>query len=710
MTAEEHADGHIEAHDDRRPHWPDDVAARLGRQLPSLGLGVLLIERGGRVIDADAVAAAILGRSLDDVLSVGDVASLLAPEERFKRAAYLERRRSGSVDDERFRTVVARHDGTRVPIEATILPIGDGAVTAIVIRDISEIESRDQVIDWYAALVDRMPIGVVIMDATDVDDPRDIRIWSTNEAAAAAAGRELGSFSGRTMAEMFPYARRFAEAHRALALRGTGRVEPFPDLVVGDPDAPTAVFRRTVIALPEDGLALLVHDVTREHHDHLRQRRLAERIVRFSDAERRGIAMGIHDDPIQQIAAAALLVSQLRRKGGPYRPDWLEDIERALHRATTSLRRLVFELMPPELVESGLATAISSSFDHLFADTGVRADIECELADEPPHAVQSTAFRIVAEALTNIRKHAHATRVGVTVRVESNMLLVEVRDDGVGMDQRPDHERPGHVGLRTMADRAAAIGGETTVRSSASGTTVSARIPLDHRPLDHPPLEDPPPVRQDETEPIVAVVDGLDRMARALRRERDSLVEAHSAAAAAAERARRRLSSITEVSRRLREGSDDRHERTAIAVRAVAEAVGDGCAIRLLTPDGRTLRRVASWHPDSSQLEFLDRWLFIDRPVGGGSHSGAAHLSAEPVLIDRARVEWIASDGPVPPPAPCEPHTAIVAPMHVGTSVIGTLTVVRDVTQERLTRDDLGWVGALADVVAAALARDARAR
>jgi PAS domain S-box-containing protein len=672
------------------PEWPDHVAVRLGRQLPALGLGVLLIERGGRVIDADPVAVELLGRSQAELRAVADVSTLLAPEERFKRTAYRERRRRGAGGDERFHTVVARPDGDRLPVEATILPIGDGAVTAIVIRNVSEIAARDQLIDWYAALVERMPIGVVIMDATGVDDPRDIRIWSANDAASVSAGRDLGLYAGRTMADMFPSARRFGEAHRALALRDTGRVEQFPDIVVGDPDAPTAVYRRTVVSLPEGGIALLVDDITRERLDDLRHRRLAERIVQLSDAERRLIAMGIHDDPIQQIAAAALLVSQLRRKGGPSRPEWLEDIERSLHRATASLRELVFELIPPELVESGLATAISSSFDHLFADTAVRADIRCELVEEPPHAVQSTVFRIVAEALTNIRKHAQASQVVVCVRSESGTLLVDVSDDGVGISAG---ERPGHVGLRSMYDRAAALGGEATVHSSSAGTTVSARIPLDHTPVDR---------SDDDRAPIAAVVNDLDRVADSLRRQRDGLVEAHSVAAAEAERARRRMSTITDVSRLLRDSPASRLERARCAARAVADAVSDGCAIRLLTADGGTLERVASWHPDPSQLEFLDRWLFIDRPVGG-SHSGAVHHSAQPVLIDRERVDWMESDGPVPPPAPTEPHTAIVAPLHRGADVIGTLTVVRDVTVERLTTDDLGWVGAIADVVAAAI-------
>ena len=113
---------------------------------------------------------------------------------------------------------------------------------------------------------------------------------------------------------------------------------------------------------------MLLDDVTGKRRDEVHRRSLLARIVELSDAERRTIALGIHDEPVQLIAGAALLVAQMRRQDA-VRTDWLTEVDAALHRSMDSLRRLVFELSPPELVESGLPTALSRVVEHLFANS-----------------------------------------------------------------------------------------------------------------------------------------------------------------------------------------------------------------------------------------------------------------------------------------------------------------------------------------------------
>jgi signal transduction histidine kinase len=93
-----------------------------------------------------------------------------------------------------------------------------------------------------------------------------------------------------------------------------------------------------------------------------------------------------------------------------------------------------------------------------------------------PAAVEATAYFIVAEALTNVAKHARADRAVVTARVEDGTLWVEVRDDGVG------GARADGSGLVGLADRVAALDGRLRVESpAAGGTLVAAAIPLDGR-------------------------------------------------------------------------------------------------------------------------------------------------------------------------------------------------------------------------------------
>lgn len=665
--------------------WLADVAARLTDHFGTLGLGVLLVRRGGAVLDANDVALAMLGRTASELRTVVDVAALMPPEERAKRVSYRKRAGRGTAQVDTLRSALLRPDGTRLPVDAVTVPLPPSDMTAVVMRDLSPIADRDHVIDWYAALVDRMPVGVVILDAVDVIDPRDIRIWSANRAATVGAGRDLGAAIGETLRTVFPNARRFIEAHRALALRDTGRVQHFPDLLVGDPSAPEAVFQRTVVALPEGGLALLLDDVTQSRLDALRHRQLTERIVRLGDAERREIAMGIHDDPIQQIAAAALMVAQLRRRGCNAPDDWLEQIDAALQKSMSSLRSLVFELAPPELVESGLATAITTAANQLFADSGVHVSVVVAMPQEPTDTIQTTAYRIVAEALTNVRKHASARSVSVTGQVDDGELVIEVSDDGVGIAAQAG---PGHVGMRSMHDRIEAVGGTLTVTSSGSGTTVFARLPLDHVPLSEPY--------------VVASFIDHDSITEAIRRERDGLRAAEATAVANAQQARLRLDTLVTLGERLRAEPADRTVRGHAAVRFVAEAVRDGCAIHLPEDDLSVFHALARWHPDPVQLEHLRRVAFADRP-GDTSFCAVVYDTLEPILLGRELAAPPATVGAEPVTPGVDAHSAVLVPLRLGSTPIGVLTVVRDLSPDALTKDDVRWISAIGDVITAAL-------
>jgi signal transduction histidine kinase len=676
---------------DRTPGWHTDVVSRLVERFPELGLGMLLVRPGGRIDDADAGAVRITGRSIDELRALADVASLLAPEERHLRATHHDRARRGEWEERAFQTVVVRPSGSRRHVDTVILPSVHGDFTAIVMRDSSDVAVRDQVIDWYGALVERMPIGVTILDARGVTDPRQIRMWSANAMASVAAGRDLTPLVGETLLEVFPDARSFEEARRAFAMVGTDRTEYLPDLVVGEPGEPSAVFRRAVVALPEGGLALLLDDITRERAEDVRNRHLTERIVQLADTERRQIAMGLHDDPLQQIAAAALLVSQQRRRddhADPARTERLAAIDGALRSAMEAMRQLVFELSPPELEESGLDSAIKRAADHLFRDTDVVVRVTCVLPGEPPASAQGTAFRIAAEALTNVRKHADASMVDVQIHLDDRDLVIEVTDDGTGVSGSAAF---GHLGLRAMRDRAAAVGGSCVVGDALPGTRVLARLPLDHVPATRE-TDRVEPLRQPE----------LDSIAASLRMERDSLREAEAAASFAASEARRRLGAITSLASLLRDAPADPFERGRRAVAHLTAVAGDGASIRMLDDSGTTIHNLVSHHRHAEQADWLSRLLLADRPAGAG-WVGAVLASDEPLVLDVAALTWLPTMGDPPPPPPVPLRAVLMMPMHADGRPVGVLAVVRDVSPEPFTTDDVEWIAALTDLISGAL-------
>ncbi len=661
-------------------HLLADNSEQMLAACAQFGLGYLVVNRRGSIVDANVHAVQFLGRTVDELRELSDVSALLPPSERTKRSAYRHRKHDDVT--EAIRTFVVQPGGQRTPVEVIPVPIGDGELTVLIVRDLSELSTRDQLIDWYEALCERMPVGVMIVNAFDTPEGQRLRLWSVNEAACLALGRDLKARLGDTLFSIFPGQAHEDERRRVFSVLGTGRTEHLPDIVIGDRNAPEHVFRRVVVSLPGDALAMVIEDITPSVRQDLHRRALMERIVELGDSDRRSIALGIHDDPLQQIAAAALLIGQLRRRDLPPRDEWLADADTALHKAMDSLRQLVFELSPPELVESGLGTALSAAADYLFADTGVWVQVDCSDPQPITGVVLDTAFRIAAEALTNIRKHSSATTVQVVVDSDAESLRLMVTDNGVGFDGA---QRAGHFGLGHMRDRAEALGGTCGVTTGTAGTTVTAVLPL-HGTAAPPPAE------------LVGTLRELDLERATIRRERDSLRQRITDVTESADQATTRLAIIAGLQQALREAPDSVTERAMTACRFLAGTVADGFGIRLVDSSGDVLRRVASWHRDPTQLEYLNAHLFVDR-TSVSSHALLVYRSGDPVFIDRTRSAWLAGDGPPPPKGPIVIHTAIMVPVHSSGRIVGVITGERDQSPVPLTEDDIGLFAVLADII-----------
>ena len=146
--------------------------------------------------------------------------------------------------------------------------------------------------------------------------------------------------------------------------------------------------------------------------------------------------------------------------------------------ALAEMRALIFELRPEELAEVGLVGAMRRQLDGLELRHGIAT--EATFAEEPdlPFATKREVLRVVQEALHNVAKHARPTRVTAGLELEGDCVVVTVEDDGIGFD--PEIAHPGHLGLTSMHERVAAVGGRLQVRSSiGEGTTVIVRIPLE---------------------------------------------------------------------------------------------------------------------------------------------------------------------------------------------------------------------------------------
>lgn len=210
-------------------------------------------------------------------------------------------------------------------------------------------------------------------------------------------------------------------------------------------------------------------------------RALLQHLVSAQEDERRRIAVDIHDDSIQAMAAVALRLQILRRQHVSSEvSERIAEIEETVSGAITRLRTLLFRLESSSLERAGLERTLVRFIAEVFANPLPRVRVRSELKAEPPGPVQVVLYRIAQEALSNILKHADADEVVVSLDQDGVGVSLVVQDDGVGFDPEVMANRPlpGHLGMRSMHERAQIAGGWLKVESRpGSGTTLRCSVP-----------------------------------------------------------------------------------------------------------------------------------------------------------------------------------------------------------------------------------------
>jgi PAS domain S-box-containing protein len=214
--------------------------------------------------------------------------------------------------------------------------------------------------------------------------------------------------------------------------------------------------------------------------------RLLRRTNAAIEAERNRIARDLHDGPVQGVSAASLSLEaallMIRAGDVDEGVAVLTKIREELAGEADALRRLMSGLRPPVLEERGLLPALRETLVRFGAEQDVETDFSGRVDTALPEDLETLAFRLVQEALSNAAKHSEATQVMVTVQASDSMLRVEIEDDGKGFDAglARDFLREGRVGLASMRERVELASGTLVVRSSPGrGTSIVATLPLD---------------------------------------------------------------------------------------------------------------------------------------------------------------------------------------------------------------------------------------
>jgi signal transduction histidine kinase len=201
------------------------------------------------------------------------------------------------------------------------------------------------------------------------------------------------------------------------------------------------------------------------------------RLVTEADAARRRIVRDLHDGAQQRLVHTSITLGlaerELERDNGAAKALIAEAVGH-VQAANEELRELAHGILPADLARGGLRGGIDAVVERL--DLAVTVDVPRERF---PAEIEASAYFVVAEALTNIVKHAHAESAAVSAVIDAGILRVEVRDDGIG---GAEPSGPGLVGLN---DRVTALGGRFSVESPAGGgTALAATLPISAVPAD----------------------------------------------------------------------------------------------------------------------------------------------------------------------------------------------------------------------------------
>jgi two-component system sensor histidine kinase UhpB len=204
----------------------------------------------------------------------------------------------------------------------------------------------------------------------------------------------------------------------------------------------------------------------------------ARRVLAAQEAERLGIARDLHDE-VGQVLTGVLLQLNSISEAAPEHRDDLDQARQAVRRALDEIRRISRELRPEMLEHLGLVSALTELSTSFARVSGIRVerDFSPSLPNLAPE-VELAVYRIAQESLTNVARHAEASRVTISLEAGRESVVLRVVDDGRGFAAAPVE----HGGLRSMRERALLVGGALAIKAaSEGGAEVRVEVPAADR-------------------------------------------------------------------------------------------------------------------------------------------------------------------------------------------------------------------------------------
>jgi PAS domain S-box-containing protein len=343
----------------------------------------------------------------------------------------------------------------------------------------------DETGDRYLELYDSVPMGhMMVQDRNIVAETNLTMCRLLGTGKDALIGTRLTSWLRRESRGRF-------YQHRNTVLKSGRRQSCELVMVREDGTRFSAIVESAPVKDEPEWLSVAVTDISRRKEleeemrrhkerlmDMIRQRtgqlsELARRLVEVQEKERSTIAKELHDEVGQLLTYAGLLVDKAVLKP---QPETMKEAKSVIQDAISRLRNLSVSLSPP-LLNHGILEALEFLFEEYTRCTQIRVSFnhEVSLEDLSPN-LALVVYRIVQEALTNVARHARATRVSVRISPRGRRLRIQIRDNGIGFDPKILRQSNGLSGMR---ERALALGGEIIVDSGPDkGTKIIATLPV----------------------------------------------------------------------------------------------------------------------------------------------------------------------------------------------------------------------------------------
>ena len=234
------------------------------------------------------------------------------------------------------------------------------------------------------------------------------------------------------------------------------------------------------------GVQGIARDITERKRAQQALQNYSRRLMEVQEAERQNLSRELHDEIGQALTAIRINLEWIRRFNiaAPEALPRVDESIDAVDDAVKRVRELALELRPSLLDDLGLASALRWYVDRFAVRTGINARVVGDIprTDHIPHEIETAAFRIVQEALTNVARHSFATRVSVDISQSNRELHLEVYDNGIGFDSDAvlnGHSAAAALGLRGMQERALAVNGDINIVSQPrAGTHILLGVPL----------------------------------------------------------------------------------------------------------------------------------------------------------------------------------------------------------------------------------------